>query len=147
MLLERRKETTQVSWPLCLASLGLEGIGFTMRVWQALLDRSVTAQVPCPLRYRDRFAAFGSLGGIGFTMKVWQVLLDLSVTAQVLWPLCLASLDLGGIGFTLKVWEATRSGPHRSGIVTTLSRFARPGRDWIHPKSLASAPLRYCEPT
>ena len=80
-----------------------------MKVWQALLDRSVTAQVQTyrnqtrhpfvawsflhmmntnkasvkPLRYRDRFAAFGGLGGIGLTMKVWQVLLDLSVTTQV----------------------------------------------------------------
>ena len=27
---------------------------------------------------------------------------------------------------------------HRSGIVTALPRFARPGRDWIHPESLAS---------
>ena len=27
---------------------------------------------------------------------------------------------------------------NRSGVVTTLPRFARPGRDWIHPESLAS---------
>ena len=61
--------TAQVPWPLCLASLGLGGIRFTLKVWQALLDLSVTAQVPWPLclpwplRYRDRFAAFGGLGG------------------------------------------------------------------------------------
>ena len=27
---------------------------------------------------------------------------------------------------------------NRSGVVTALPRFARPGRDWIHPESLAS---------
>ena len=43
--------TAQVSWPLCLASLGLGGIGFTMKVWQALLDRSVIAQVSSPLYF------------------------------------------------------------------------------------------------
>ena len=26
----------------------------------------------------------------------------------------------------------------RSGIVTALPHFARPGRDWIHPENLAS---------
>ena len=49
-----------------------------MKVWQALLDLSVTAQVSSPLC----LASLG-LGGIEFTMKVWQALLDLSVTAQV----------------------------------------------------------------
>ena len=61
-------ETAQVLWPLCLASLGLGGIGFTQKVWQAtrsgkrrliwqallwgiLLEWSVR-----PVRYRDRFA-------------------------------------------------------------------------------------------
>ena len=29
-------ETAQVSWLLCLASLGLGGIGFTLKVWQAM---------------------------------------------------------------------------------------------------------------
>merc|ERR1712082_489550 len=62
----------------------------------------------------------------------------------------------GGIGFTLKVWQATKSGKrhliwqalfdlasanlkiNRSGVVTALPRFARLGRDWIYPESLAS---------
>ena len=35
--------TVQVSRPLCLASLGLGRIGFTLKVWQALLDLASAA--------------------------------------------------------------------------------------------------------
>ena len=42
-----------------------------------------------------------------------------------------------GVQVVTKQWNASRV--DRSGIVTALPRFARPGRDWIHHESLASA--------
>ena len=100
-------ETTQVSWPFCLISLGLGGIGFTLKVWQAMRSGKrwglassawfgrCKSEKP-PLRCRDRFASLRSAWeGLDSPWKsgkqrglasdeVWQVPFDLaSATAQV----------------------------------------------------------------